>query len=98
MAHKYENEAVCGALQKAIADKNCKPYKKENRGDPSTISSYFLAISSDLGKDPATYLGTTTSTFTLIGKGILDPDDGLKWDFYVWYCPLGPPCLELESL
>jgi hypothetical protein len=99
-----KDDAGCGPLQKAYNDKNVK-IKLVQTGVKSGAKSgekacaYFVEILSGLQvTDPRTYLGTTTSTWTPIAKAIQDDEDGQVWDWFLVYCPTGPPCLFLENL
>ena len=93
----------CEPLQQAVKDKNVKitPMQTgQKAGNPS--ASYFIEIRSGLTTDPCTYLRTVKkeTKCTLIDSGIQDDDDPLNgpWDWYVLYCPTGPPCTFLQNL
>jgi hypothetical protein len=94
----------CGPLQKAYNDKNVKiefahTGVKSGAKSGEKSSAYFVEILSSLKvTDPRAYFGTTKSTWIAIDNAIQDDEDGLVWDWYVLYCPTGPPCLFLENL
>jgi len=99
-----KEDAGCGPLQKAYNDKAVK-IKFKQTGVKSGAKAgekacaYFIEILSSLKvTDPRAYFGTTISTWFPIDKAIQDDEDGLVWDWYILYCPTGPPCVFLENL
>jgi hypothetical protein len=86
----------CDKLERAYNDGTVKLYPKTTSPGPAV--SFFAEIQSNLRTDPCSYFRYKVTTCQLIAKNVIDPDDGIAWDFYVMNCPTGPPCHFLEEL
>jgi hypothetical protein len=90
----------CVGLPEAVYALHAKVYPKEptpkSKSTPGKPVSYFFGILHGLGKTPKDYMDNPT--VIPIAQGVLDPDDGRSWDWYIAWCPTGPPCDFLAAL
>lgn len=90
----------CGGLPEGINALHVKVYSKDPQSTSKPTAgkpvSYLVATLHGLGKTPKDYMDNPT--VILIGQGIIDPDDGRLWDWYIAWCPTGPPCDLLANL
>jgi hypothetical protein len=99
MTEKPRDAAGCGQLQKAVGDKNVKLKLMQTGGKSSQKPmAIFVEILSSLKQNPEDYFGPTNAKWILVDTGITDDEDGQTWDWYMWYCPTGPPCDFLKAL
>jgi hypothetical protein len=101
MTAKTQDSEGCRQLQQAVTDQNVKikPLQSGQKGKGKSVS-YFIEILSSLKMDPCKYLKTQkkTTRCILVDSKIKDDEDGQVWDWYILYCPTGPPCYFLENL
>jgi hypothetical protein len=74
-----------------------EPLPKVQQPKKNTPVSYLVKVLTGLGRTPKDYV-QYNPTIIPIGQSVVDPDDDKTWDWYVVWCPTGPPCEYLEQL
>lgn len=89
-----EKSVGCSGL--TAGDSDHKVYSKEPHSGSHNPESHFLAIRVGSNKTPADYVKAKNAKVAAIGSSAEDPDDaqtGNTWNWYIVYCPNGPPCI-----